>query len=187
MNHEQELVSFTSHFRVTEVGLDIIGEPSYDECERLWKKLHKVRRGLQFAIGDAAKYIRGRFGEKADQILSDVTGWTPETLRTYEWTSESVAPANRRMDVLEYSHHQAVARLAPRDQKRWLTKAAEDETPWSVARLKKAVKHDVDAPVSMWVLVVYCDSEAKRDRLEREMISNGHAVKTGERRGEKKS
>lgn len=181
---EDETLTVGRHFVVTAEGLEIIGEPTYRSCGIMWRKLHTARRGIQFAIGDAAKYIRERFGEKADQILSDVTGWTPETLRTYEWTSDKIPKSRRRMDVLEYAHHQAVARLAPPEQKKWLAKAADDDDErWTVARLKQAVKKSSDEPVKMWVLVVYCDSERKRNSLETEMTGRGLVCKVGEKRG----
>jgi hypothetical protein len=165
-------------------GLDVIGMPTYQQCEVMWRKLHTVRRGLQFAIGDAAKYIRERFGEQADQILSDATGWAPETLRAYEWTAEKIPPSARRMDVLEYSHHQVVARLAPKERDRWLLRAAEDDDqPWTVARLRQAVRQSADQPVTRWVLVIYCDSARARDALETEMTGRGFMCRPGEKRG----
>jgi hypothetical protein len=177
-------VNFGDHFRVTPTGLDIIGEPSFSVCQQFWASLRTLERGLQFAIGDAAKYLRRRFGERADQIISDATGWSFETLRAYEWTADSVPTEVRHMDVLTYSHHQAVAKLSPREQRQWLDKAAvgNGEKRWPVAQLKRAIKASGgDKTVTAWVLVAIFDSEAKRDAVQSELEARSIICKASER------
>jgi len=166
------------YFLITPQGLDVRGEPSFDECELFWKKLRSMEKGIQFAIGDAAKYLRQRFGEKADQIISAATGWSHETVRAYEWTADNVPPPMRQMEELTYSHHQAVGRskLSAAQKSKWLDKAAagDGDKPWSVAKLKAAMK-DEGAEPSYW-LMVRCKSAADRDKLQKRLESEGYVT-----------
>lgn len=175
-----------SHFEITPKGLVIVGQPSFDECEGLWETLLTTEKTIQFAIGDAMKYFRTRFGEKADQIISDRVGWTRETLRNYEWVAERVAPDVRRLDKLSFSHHQKVAKQSPKVQSKWLNKAADDEHPWTVRRLENEIKSDGNLEVLAHYLLVNCKSETDREKLSKELESRGYACKATERRGERK-
>jgi hypothetical protein len=164
-------VNFGDHFRITASGLDVIGDPDFDTCHALWESLRSLERGIQFAIGDAAKYIREHFGERADQIITAATGWSHETVRAYEWTAEKVPPDVRHMEQLTYSHHQAVGKLPPREQSKWLGKAAEGE--WSVAKMKSAMKQEDAVEVNYW-LQVKCKSEQDRENLQKRLESQGY-------------
>lgn len=166
-------VNFGDHFRITASGLDVIGEPDFDTCHALWESLRSLERGIQFAIGDAAKYIREHFGEKADQIITAATGWSHETVRAYEWTAEKVPHNVRHMESLTYSHHQAVAKQPPREQAKWLGKASEGE--WSVAKLKSEMKH-ADATEVVYWLVVKCKNEDDREKLQKRLESQGYTT-----------
>lgn len=163
-------------FLITPSGLQVRGEPDFNQCELFWKQLRSMEKGIQFAIGDAAKYLRKRFGDRADQIISAATGWSHETVRAYEWTAENVPEQVRHMEELTYSHHQAVGKLPPREQGKWLDKAAkgDGEKPWSVSRLKSAMK-DEGAEPSYW-LMVKCKNSADRDRLQKRLESEGYVT-----------
>jgi len=177
-------VKLGEHFRVTEQGLTIIGRPSFNVFDALGETLRTLEHALQFTVGDFFREVEDRFGEQASQIL-DHTGWSESTLRAYRWTSTNVDKADRRMDVLKYAHHQAVAKLSPKEQRRWLGKAADGdgEKPWPVARLKAAIKAGGDQPVTTWVCVAFCDSEGQRDKLLSELESRGIRCKASEKRG----
>jgi len=170
-------VSFGDHFRIGPNGLEPVrGTPSFETCHQFWTSLRSLERGLQFAMGDTAKYLRERFGEKADQIISGATGWSYETVRAYEWTAEKVLPEARHMDTLTYSHHQAVAKLAPRAQRQWLGRAASGDGadhPWSVSKLKAAIKADDAAAAPAFYLLVKCASEAAQERLAARLEQEG--------------
>src|SRR5262245_9411684 len=116
-------VTLGKHFRITASGLNVSGKPTFADCEHLWEGLRTLEKSIQFAIGDAMNYFRQAFGERADQIISDRTGWSHETLRSYEWAAEKVLPENRMMDRgLTFSHHYAVGALTPKEQRVWLDK-----------------------------------------------------------------
>jgi len=169
-------VSVGENFVITPQGMQVRGNPDFDACEVFWKRLRSMERGIQFAIGDTARYLRERFGDKADQIISAATGWSNETVRAYEWTAEKVPMETRHMEELTYSHHQAVGKLAPKEQNKWLDKAVagDGEKPWSVSKLKAAMK-DEGAEPSYW-LMVRCKSAADRDKLQKRLEAEGYTT-----------
>lgn len=163
------------HFLIQADGLRVRGKPSFTDWEAFWKKLRSMERGIQFAIGDAIKFMREQLGEKADQIISEATGWSDSTVRAYEWTAEKVPQQVRHMDTLTYSHHQAVAKLPPKEQSRWLDKAATGDgtKEWTVSQLKANMKQaDAGGELSYW-LMVRCKSPEERDKLRKRLESEG--------------
>jgi hypothetical protein len=175
-------VALGKYFKITNNGLDVSGKPSIDAFADLGEILRTLEHTLPLAIGDFFNEVEDRFGEMASQIL-DHTGWSEETLRAYRWTSKKVAKDVRRMDALKYSHHQAVAKLSPKEQKKWLNAAADvEDKPWSVSRLKAAIRNGEDPPISAWMLTVECDSEKKRNDLQKELEGRGLICHARERR-----
>ena len=175
-------INLGQHFRVTAQGLVVVGNPSFDAFDALGETFRTLDRSLQFAIGDFFREVEDRFHERSSQIL-DHTGWSESTLNAYRWTSRHVLPDVRRMDVLTYSHHQAVAKLPPAQQKQWLDRAAsppvDDDTtskPWSVSRLKQELKHaDVASPTRTFGIWVQCESESDQDALARQLENLGRS------------
>lgn len=179
-----QTIELGQHFQIGPTGLIVRGRPSFDAFDALGETLRTLDRTLQFAVGDFFREVEDRFGERASQIL-DHTGWTESTIRAYRWTAIKVAPDIRRMDRLHYTHHQIVAKLSPRLQKKLLDEAANAETPWSVSRLRQAVKAGgEDQPVTAWLVTAFCDSETAQDTLAKELESRGIRCKVSERRGE---
>jgi hypothetical protein len=168
-------VRLGDHFEITPAGLTVKGKPSFAQCEHLWEALKTLEKALAFSIGDALRYFEDRWGERASQIV-DASGLSFETCRAYRWMAEKVAPADRRMDVLTPTHHMAVAKLPPREQREWLAKAADGdgEKPWPVARLKREIKHagGEEGAVTFSILV-FCESEADQEALARQLENLG--------------
>ena len=67
----------------------------------------------------------------------DVLGMSEHTLVNRRWVCSRVPPARRRPE-LSFSHHDAVASLGPREQRRWLSEALEQG--WSRERLRAALR-----------------------------------------------
>lgn len=189
MELEQEtLESFRigPHFEISLTqGLIVTGKPTFDDDARLWDTLLTTGKSIQFAIGEAMEYIENKWGEKSSQIISDTTGWSLETLRNFKWVHQQVPKENRRPE-LDWSHFQASAALPPKPQKDIIDRAAagDDGVPWSVARLKQAIKHEcVDVPIVTWGIQVTCKTEKARDLLRDELVQRRFECKTFERRG----
>lgn len=185
-----ETVRLGDHFKITPQGLFVSGRPSIDQFESLGETLRTLDKSVKFAVFDYFREVEERFGERGSQLI-DASKWSEETLRVYRWTYKKVPQAVRRMDKLTMSHHQVVAKLTPKEQKKWLDRAAEGDEragvaePWSVSHLKSAVRAGADPVVKMWVVVAYCDSEEKRDELAKELEARGIHCKLSERRSDK--
>lgn len=183
-----EKVQLSEGFRADVNGLDITGRPAIAAWAESLRTLRIIERGGQFAIGDAVVYGEDRYGEEASQFLDASEGWSEKTLSIYRWASTRIAKKNRRMDRLGIAHHLAVAALSEAGQKKWLTKAANDgeELPWTVGRLKAAIKAGEDQEVTGWFLIVACDTEARRDGLKDRLEREGHTVKARDSRSPKR-
>lgn len=166
------------HFLIQADGLRVRGKPSFNDWELFWKKLRSMERGIQFAIGDAIRFMREQLGDKADQIISAATGWSDNTVRTYEWASKEIPQEVRRMDVLTYSHHQAVGKLDPPEQKKWLNRAAEGDgtKEWTVSQLKANMKQAATGGELSYWLMVRCKSPEDRDALQKRLESEGYTT-----------
>ena len=181
-------VKLGQYFEVTPTGLVVHGDPNFNQCEALWETLLTFEKVVQLAIGDAMRFFRERFGERADQIISHRTGWSRSTLRNYEWTAEKVPPSVRRLDVLSFSHHQKVAALPPGDQERLLNAAAAgdgDGEPWSVNRLASEIKVSAGQAARVdFIVTVYCESEADQAACCRQLENLGRRYRaaTGARK-----
>jgi hypothetical protein len=179
-------VELSDGFDIEINGLHVIGQPAFESWEQGLKRLRIYERGAQFAVGDALLYGEDRYGEQAAQAVDPSLGWSPETLNVYRWVARSIPREIRRMDRIGIAHHMLVAKadLSPSKKKHWLDKASADgeERAWTLARLRDALKAGEDLPPSAFVVIVYCDSEAKRDKLRDKLEADGYETKTGERR-----
>lgn len=173
-----QTVALGEHFAITQTGLEVIGEPDFDQCEELWENLLTTEKTIQFAIGDAMLYFRKRWGDRADQIISDRTGYSFESLRNFEWVAEKVVPDVRRLDKLTFTHHQMVARCAPGEQKEWLKKAADtDDKPWTTAKLGTQLRVSGGAAAVSYWLMVRCETEDARQALQDRLELEGYSCK----------
>lgn len=188
MTKEIELVPLSEGFKADVNGLTVEGSPKFGDWAAVGKTLRVLERGAQFALGDFVRYGEDRFGEQAAQVLDAADGWSEKTIGIYSWLASRIVKADRRMDRLGVAHHLAVATLSTAKQRLWLAKAAADdeELPWTVGRLKAALKAGEDLPPSDWFVIVRCKSGQQQsdllDRLERE----GFSAKASTRRRRKK-
>lgn len=179
-SEDARVLDLRENFRMTSVGLDIIGRPDFDECAWVGKRLPVVEDKWPFALGDFILYVEMTFGEKAAQIIDAGDGWKESTCKVYRWICSRIAPKDRHGD-LTFKHHMKVAALAPAEQRRWLAEASAGD--WTVARLEAAIKEGNDAPIIGWALVVKCESVERRDVAVTLLESKGFIVKVNERRG----
>lgn len=167
VGNPQEQIQLVDGFGVTVNGLVRHGNPSYEECVVAASMLKTTERAIQFAIGDFLNYLDEHMGERAHQIIDYSEGWSEKTCAVYSWLAKRIDPERRRMDRLTIRHHLLVAALTPTQQTRWLTEAAADdqETPWTVARLKAAIEANEDQPPLGWWVLVLATDEADQTAL----------------------
>lgn len=109
---------------LTETGLTIAPGMKREEWERIGEALRKAESGIQWWLGDWMAYGDKEYGDKRAKAAdaNEQTGINVDTLITYQWVAERV-PSFRRLKVLSWSHHQAVAALKPKQQVALLAKA----------------------------------------------------------------
>lgn len=171
------------NFSLGPTGLTVTGEPTLEEWAGIGELLRTLEHGLQWAVGDWICAGEGRFGEQASQIL-DHTAWSVRTAAVYRWAASRVPPENRRAD-LTFSHHLVIADLPPDEQRAWLEKAAAPEAAgsemWSVQRLKREMAvATAKGTVMRYMLVVDCDDESAREKLQRKLERDGFACRCAE-------
>jgi hypothetical protein len=174
-------------FALTINGLVVSGSPDANEWEKVGERLRVFERASQFALGDFLNLGEERLGEDAFANIYDAeSGWARSTCENYRWLAKSIAVDRRRMDRLGIRHHQLVAHLSATEQKKWLTRAANDDgEPWTVAQLAAALAgDDLLAEGSLWLLVG-CETEEDRASLEQTMQAQGRATKAVAKRRRK--
>jgi hypothetical protein len=124
--------------KFTPEGLVIDKAISLPEWMDLMSILKSVVDRGQFWLGDAMRFGVGKFGEKAYQI-AEATHREYGTLANYQSVATHVPPENRNKN-LSFSHHQAIAKLDVKDQKKYLDLA--EKKKLSVSKLREVVDED---------------------------------------------
>ena len=133
-----QLRLFTDEFRLTEVGLEVNGNPDFED----WMDYGQALKALdgtvrQFAIGDWIVHGFGHYEHGKWEMVQQVwTDTTQSTLANYEWVSKQVKSFNRLKD-LSWTHHHTVAATPPDKQRHWLEQAALNK--WSVSTLRQKI------------------------------------------------
>lgn len=118
-------LELSDKFIVTPTGLQIVGNPTFDEWMAYGQTLWAMRSAIQWAIADWLRYGEGEYGEKYAQAM-DARKVSEHTLQNYAWVG-SKFDASRRRGSLSFSHHEAVAAIPdPAIQDELLTQAANE-------------------------------------------------------------
>lgn len=117
--------------RLTAIGIEFTAAPSLDEWLHVMEWVKRCESGVAFWLGDMVVHGENMFGESASQ------GFERETIRKFAWVASKVHYADRRKE-LNFSHHENVAALPAREQKRWLDLAVAQE--WTAAELRRQIK-----------------------------------------------
>lgn len=173
------LMASRGTFNLTETGLTVLGEPSYDQWAEALAQARLWHSAIQWVVGALVNYGEAHFGEQASQLL-DASRWEEETIRVYAWVESRVPPENRRPE-LPFHAHQLVASLPPEAQRLWLDRAAKgDEVGrWSTRRLQAKMREaavEAGASLPCW-LVVRCESVDDAEALQEKLQLEGRVCK----------
>lgn len=116
--------SLTDKVSISENGLSVVSELSFEQWSTLMQTLYRMDTAFQFALGDALNYGENRYGERYAQAM-EVTGQSYQSLANYAWVSKAV-PIDRRESGLSWTHHRIVARLDPDQQTAMLKRATSE-------------------------------------------------------------
>lgn len=122
---------------ITATSLDITdAELPYESYEKLGEYLGRMNRSCSWWIGDWLVFGEGVYGEKFAQAVHH-TGLAEQTLLNRAYVCRNV-PREIRLANVPFSVHAEVASLPPREQRRWLAKAAKGN--WTKADLRAQMK-----------------------------------------------
>ena len=116
---ETELVEQRAKF--TPLGLVMPEDMTLDGWASIGKRLCRAGHMIQWWLGDWAAFGERRYGQLKE--FAELNELDYGYLRNLAWVSQKVE-ASRRRDNLDWAYHQEVAPLPPKDQERWLEKAA---------------------------------------------------------------
>lgn len=112
-------------YDLTAIGLKLTDpDLPYEQFQDLCWMLGRFHEAVRFAIGDAIKLGEELYGEKVYQAL-ELLNLSEAGRQEYVRVAGRVPRSYRRKD-LSWSHHRAVAALAPLEQKAWLKRAADE-------------------------------------------------------------
>jgi hypothetical protein len=151
------LALLDGNFRFTSHGLEVIGNPTFDDWLACGHTLRDVKQGLHFAIGDWLIYGRNRWPDRYAQGMA-IFGFAYQTLATDVWVAEGFDHSRRR--ELPHSYHRAVRALpeAKQDEReKWDRETIRGEvrkirnpTPQNRARRIKGVQLSCDLLYGEW-------------------------------------
>jgi len=117
-------ISVLGFCKLHKTSLEISPDINRAQYRKIGESLHLIQGSIQFWIGDWLRFGERKWGEMYKEA-EEITGFSKQTLRNNKWVSDKVE-MSVRTDKLPYQHHEIVAALPQREQKKWLGKAIED-------------------------------------------------------------
>lgn len=108
-------------FRVTACGIEVRGEPAFDEWKAAFEQIAAASRSLMWAVGDMMVYGKAQYGEACSELLR-ASKYKDESLRVAEWVSRKFPPVTR-VTELSFTHHREAAALPAAAAVKVLTEA----------------------------------------------------------------
>ena len=139
----------TLELTATGISGQLTQPPTIDEFRAAVALIGRAATASNWWVGDLSN-LADKWGDEYVQLL-DGLGLPYEFVRDCAWVANSEpgkagVAISDRSEKLSWTHHRAVARLTPPDQRRWLKKAhpkAGETTPkLSVAEFKKAIRQE---------------------------------------------
>lgn len=118
-----DIIAATEWCDITQVGLKIKRQPTWDEYEIAVKTWTTVHRLSAWVISDLYNFGEKKWGETYAQAMDD-TGLSYGYLSVIRSVAKRI-PRKRRNGNLSFSHHTAVAKMKPEQQSAWLDYAEE--------------------------------------------------------------
>lgn len=146
----------------TPVALDLSGvDLDLDGYAAILGWLGAMYKRIAWYTGDALLEGEQRFGEAAFQV-ADALGMSERTMLNRRWVCSRIPPV-RRLPGLSFSHHESVAPLGPREQRRWLGEALREG--WTREHLRARLRDSGALPRAGRVALGDAEANAAR-RLE---------------------
>src|SRR6266545_3255401 len=121
---------------ITATSLQLPSRLSWEECRTVGLRLAQFKQFLKFAIGDLLVYAEQHFGERYVQLAAEM-GLSSEEAYQLHYVCSRVGSLSRDKSLF-WSHHKEVAKLAPKEQGKWLAQAAKER--WNLKTLIGALE-----------------------------------------------
>lgn len=121
--------------RFTPLGLELPENLDMARWAEVGHKLCRADQHMRWWLGDWAAFGQRKYGKLKE--FAEANDIDYQTLRNAAWVSSAVT-LSRRRDNVEWTKHAEVAALKPREQEKWLAKAAAEELPR--AELRKQIR-----------------------------------------------
>lgn len=120
VQHQLTVAGFT----LSKTGLAMPDDATFDQWQQVGEWLRYCDGSVHWWIGDWLNQGEQKWGEQYAQAI-DATGFDYQTLADDKWVSQSVEFSSRE-ENLTHSHHKAVAKLTPSEQRRFLGEAVKE-------------------------------------------------------------
>jgi len=154
--HKELVIGGSGSFRITPIGLRVIGKPGIDEWISYGEVIKKIENATPWVIGDWLLYGEKWYGEEYTQAI-DSTGKDYKTIRTYQDTCRAFGDSTRRRVNVPFSLHSELAWCNEDEQDKWLDiceseglkrdelrKRIKDVKLLAKAELGKQIRLDID-------------------------------------------
>jgi hypothetical protein len=108
-------------FAITQTGLRVNRQASWDEWTDFMLMLAKEYSRIKWLISDALAYGNDAFGDDIYQLVDEM--WSEQTIANYTSTARRIPLLERRADV-SFTNHAEVASLTTEDRKHALSMVA---------------------------------------------------------------
>lgn len=88
----------TQGFKLHSTGLEVVGEPTFDQWQDVGKFLKKTNQCVQFWLGDWLNYGEKKWGEKYSQALEELD-YTQGGLQNIAYIASNVDISRRREEL----------------------------------------------------------------------------------------
>jgi hypothetical protein len=149
-------------FQVTVTGLQVTGQPSWEQWVEYGRDLVADYNRLKWQISDWLAYGDDAFGDDIYQIVDEI--WQPQTIANYTSTARRIPPSERRPDVV-FSIHSEVASLDAVNRKHALDMVASKQWNRDDVREYKRNLKGLPLAVEQTITLRYTDIVYQADKI----------------------
>jgi N6-adenosine-specific RNA methylase IME4 len=125
--------------KLTKISWDPPEDMPFEQWKACMVALAEVGGSVAWALGEGWRYGERTYGARVKALREGIFGsYSFQTVANFGWVCGKIA-TSVRTEVLEFGHHDRVAKLPPDEQKLWLDRAAKGNKGkrWSIQELRR--------------------------------------------------